>query len=155
MLHSKCYPAIAAVLLLALVAAQLAAQTIARKQVSALVLKAFEQAYPNAKVRNFSRESREGKPCFELETIDGKTRRNLIYTDQGQVLEIEERIGLDQLPPAVRQSAAQAYPKGKILAAEKVTRGATVLYEVAVKDGKKRAVLSLGAAGQPVNAGKR
>ena len=54
-------------------------QPVAKKDLPAPVLAAFQKAYPTAKLKACSSEQRDGKTCYELESKDGKTERDLIY----------------------------------------------------------------------------
>lgn len=49
-----------------------------------------------------ARSARQGKVVYEVESRDGPTRRDLIYSSTGDVLEIEERIPVDSVPADVR-----------------------------------------------------
>ena len=65
-------------------------------------------------------------------------------------------LSADQLPAAVSQSVQAAYPQGTILKALRVTKGAAVRYDVAVKNRKgARAALVVSADGQILKSQKR
>jgi len=49
----------------------------------------------------------------------------------GAILQVEETIAIKDLPAPVAKAFATKYPKAKPASAEKMTRGALVLYEVA------------------------
>lgn len=96
---------------------------------------AFRQAYAGARILNVSRERREGKVVYEIESQDGPTRRDLIYDLTGQVLEIEEVIPADSVPAAVRAALERDLPGATLVGAERVTRGTVILYEVEARKG--------------------
>ncbi len=54
------------------------------------VLNAFQKRYPNAAIKGTSIEKENGKTYYEIESIDGTRRRDLLYTKSGKVAEIEE-----------------------------------------------------------------
>ncbi len=98
------------------------------------VMKAFQEAYPKAEVRGISKETEGGKVYFEIESIDGKVRRDLLYLSDGSVFEIEEGIAPSDLPAQVTDSLKARYPKGEIQKAEKITRSNVVEYEVLLEN---------------------
>lgn len=108
-------------------------RTLKRAQVPGPVLAAFEKAYPKAHAVGFAQEEKDGKMCYEIESRDGATHRDLLYAANGTVLEIEESIPPSDLPEAVRDAVAKQAPKATIKRAEKVTRGDTVRFEVELK----------------------
>ena len=92
----------------------------------------------------------------EVESMDGKTRRDLIYSAAGAVLEIEEGMQPSDLPGPVSSAVFKAYPGGVIKSAEKLTRGSFVGYELTVRQGKKthEVVLDSGGTIQKTPKGK-
>ena len=50
---------------------------VAKKDVPEAVLSSFTKMYPQATVITYSREIREGKTCYELESKDGTTKRDI------------------------------------------------------------------------------
>lgn len=123
---------------------------ITRKEVPAAILSAFEKAYPKAAIRGFSREEEEGKTLYEVESLEGKTTRDILYAADGKIAEIEEGIAVNDLPAAVRETVSKEYPKGKVVKAEKVTHESVVEYEVHVTVGKTRHSLVVDPAGKVV-----
>ena len=67
------------------------------------VLKAFKTAYPNAVITGASKETENGVTLYEVESVDGKLNRDLLYTADGKATEIEETIAPENLP-ASRQT---------------------------------------------------
>ena len=107
-----------------------------QKQVPDVVKSAFQKSYPKAIIKSCSKEERNGKTVYEIESQDGKVRRDIIYSTDGIALEIEERIPPDNLPNPIKQTIKKTYPKGKIKTAEKLTKGTTVEYEIVIRSGK-------------------
>jgi hypothetical protein len=108
-----------------------------QKELPNLVKSAFQKSYPKAIIKGCSKEERNGKTVYEIESHDGKVRRDIIYSPDGIALEIEERIPPANLPDAVKQTIKKTYPKGKIKTAEKLTKDTTVEYEIVIRSGKK------------------
>ena len=123
-------------------------EKITRKDVPPAVLKAFEKAYPNATVKGYSKEKENGSTYYELESIDGKTRRDLLYTADGTAAEIEETITMKDLPDTVANAFAKESPKAHPTRIEKTTRGEKVSYEFGMGKGKTELVID--AAGTVV-----
>lgn len=111
------------------------------------VMTAFHKAYPNAEIRDISRESKDGKDYFEIESFDGKVRRDLLYLADGTVFEIEEAISPSALPKPVADALKAKYPKGELQKAEKITRGSSVEYEVLVENGEESFEVALSSDG--------
>jgi hypothetical protein len=111
------------------------------------ILKAFHKTYPAAKILNVSKESKDGQIYYEIESLDGTVRRDLLYLSDGAVFEIEEAIALGDLPVKVTDSLKAMYPDGKIQKAERITRGSVVEYEVLLENGEDNLEVLLGSNG--------
>jgi Putative beta-lactamase-inhibitor-like, PepSY-like len=108
------------------------------KDLPTAVRSAFEKAYPKAEIKGAAEEPENGVTYYEIESIDGKTHRDLLYTKDGEVHEIEEAMDTASLPEAVSAALEKAYPKCKVRRAEKTTRGSVTDIEVMIQTGKKR-----------------
>ena len=74
----------------------------------------------------------------EIESVDGKTRRNIIYSADGIALDIEERISPTKLPDSVKQAIDREYPECKVKPADRFIKVFQAIeYEVVIKQGKK------------------
>ena len=124
---------------------------VAKKDVPEAVLSAFSKAYPKGIIKTYSREMRDGKICYEIESKDRHTKRDIIYAANGDVMEIEEALKPNELPQVVTAAITKAHPKGKIIAAERLTRGDVVQYESTIKDGGKKIDLVFSDAGELVS----
>jgi len=127
---------------------------ISKKQIPAAVLSAFQTAYPHATIKGQSVETENGKKFFEIESVDGKTKRDLLYTPDGKAVEVEESLEISTLPDEMKSAISKEYPKGKIIKAEKVTSDTSVTYEFQVKVGKKIKGLLLDPSGKLLKGGK-
>ena len=121
---------------------------IAKKDVPAAVVKAFEGAYPKATVNNYATEVEKGKTFYELETIEGKIKRDLLYESDGTLVELEEVLTADMVPDAIGKAVAAELPKGKIMSGEKTTRGKEVSFDIVVANGKEKEIVKLNADGK-------
>ena len=123
---------------------------ISLKQLPVPVRKAFDAAYPGATIRGQSVETEKSGKFFEIESIDGKTRRDILYTPDGKAVETEETVDPATLGAELKNAVAKAYPNGRIVKAERVTKDSGVTYEFHITVGKKSKELVLDAAGTVV-----
>jgi hypothetical protein len=130
------------------------AQKITKKNVPSAVISAFAKHYPKSIVISYSKEERNGKPVYEIESRDGKLRRDIIYSADGTALEIEERILPPELPDSVKQTIYKAYPKSEIKSAERLTRGKSVQYEVVITKGEENFEVAFDKGGKVLRTTK-
>lgn len=125
-------------------------------KVPAAVMSAFKAAYPTASIIGTSKEVEKGKTYYEIESMDGKTRRDILYNSDGTVAEIEEQLArASDLPLAVADSLKGKYPDFAVQKAEKITRGDTTAYEVTIKKGKSTKELLFAGDGSLMNKGTK
>jgi hypothetical protein len=121
-----------------------------KEQIPAVVLTAFQKAYPKAVIKGAGQETKDSVTCIEIESVDGAVKRDIQYTIDGKVVEIEESIDTKALPDAALNSIAKEYPKGKIEKAERITQGDKIQYEVIVAVGKDRTEIVFDASGKTI-----
>ena len=121
---------------------------ITAKQVPTAVLTAFKTAYPKATIRRYAQEKENGKVFFEIESLDGKTKRDILYNADGTVAEMEESISASDLPADAQQAIKRQYPKALIMNAEKTTAGDKISYEITARQGRKRITMEFDASGK-------
>ena len=112
------------------------------------VLNAFKLAYPNAVIKGTSKETEKGVTYYEIESIDGKLNRDLLYTAEGKAVEVEEAIVPGALPPAVLQALAKAYPGYKILKAEDLVKGGQKYFELQIQVKDKKIGVTIDPSGK-------
>jgi len=117
----------------------------------AAVMTAFQKAYPNASIRDISKEIKDGKTYYEIESMDGAQRRDLLYLADGTVFEIEEAVKVGDLPEAITGTLSAKFPKGKLQKAERITRGSIIQYEVLMENGEENLEVLLDANGKVVS----
>jgi uncharacterized membrane protein YkoI len=115
-----------------------AEQKIGCKLVPAPAADAFKAAYPNAVVKNCSKEHDNGKVAYEFSSEEGKTHRDVSYSEDGKLIVAEETVTLDSVPNAVKTALKAKYPKGAVTRSEKITGEGVVKYEFGVKHGSKK-----------------
>ena len=126
-----------------------------KKDLPAAVTSAFEKAYPKATIKGVSKEKENNTTYYEIESIDGTTKRDLLYTADGTIAEIEESIEAKDIPEAVAKTLKSDYGKCTIEKLEKVMRGSDTKYEFVVKKGKNRSEIVLDGSGKVVKTEKK
>jgi len=127
---------------------------ISKKEIPAAVLSAFQAKYPNAIIKGQALETENGINYYEIESVDGKINRDLLYTADGKIREIEETMDINSLPAKLKKTLEKEYPSGKIIKAEKVTRDSTITYDFQIKVGEKTMGVTLNASGKILKAKK-
>jgi hypothetical protein len=115
------------------------------------VLTAFKTAYPVAVIKGTSKEMEKGLVRYELESVDGKINRDIVYASDGSALEIEESGDIGPIPAAVKQAIAEKYPQGKLLKIEKMTRDQEVSYEALIRVGKTKIEMEFSPDGKEMS----
>jgi uncharacterized membrane protein YkoI len=137
------------VLALGVTALFAADKKIQAKDLPPAVQKAVQEEAKGATIKGYARETEDGKTMYEVETTVNGHSRDLLFDATGQLVEIEEAIGLDAVPPAVK-TALEA--RGRILTVETVTKGKTLTYEAQVEKNGKKSEIAVDAAGKPVKS---
>lgn len=125
------------------------------KQLPSAVKTAFNKSFPAAKIVGASSEVENGKTLFEVESVDGKINRDLLYKEDGTCVEIEETIPLSALPTEVSAALKKEAGKSRIQKAEKLTKGETIQYEFVVGSGKQQREVVIDQAGKLVSPSKK
>jgi peroxiredoxin len=126
-----------------------------KKDLPAAVTSAFEKTYPKAAIKGVSKEKENNTTYYEIESIDGTTKRDLLFTADGTIAEIEESIEAKDIPEAVAKTLKSEYGKYTIEKSEKVMKGSDTKYEFVVKKGKKRMEIVLDGSGKVVKTEKK
>jgi hypothetical protein len=130
-------------------AAGLAAQTtVQMKDLPAAVRRTVLAETKDAKIVNMVKETANGQPQFEIETlVNGKTRDLIILTN-GHLETVKLELASADVPPAAMKAFSAG--GGKVGKVESVKSGKPTYYEAIVeKDGKKTEV-TVDANGKPV-----
>jgi len=119
---------------------------IAFKQLPASVQAAAMAHLEGGTIKGASKEVEKWQTFYEVETLRNGHTRDLLFDAAGQLVEVEEAVTLEAVPPAVWK-ALEA--QGAVLSVESVTRGATVSYEGVVRKNGKRTEVAVAADGTP------
>ena len=111
------------------------------RNVPAAVAAAAAKAYPNAKIKSWSRETEGGKTFYEAEMTDGAVKRDILLLPDGTIDIVEEEIPTIEVPAAVHAALKTRYPKAEINLAEKLTKDGAVQYELHIKKASKKEVV--------------
>ncbi len=103
------------------------------KDLPSAVKSAFRQAYPKAKITGAGSEKEKGTIYYEIESLEGRTKRDLLYTATGQIVEVEEAVSMDDVPAVVKTTLEKEFPKPVISKSERVIKGGILRYEFQVK----------------------
>ncbi|HKW03240.1 MAG TPA: PepSY-like domain-containing protein [Vicinamibacterales bacterium] len=103
---------------------------------------AFKAAYPSATINNVSKEKEAGQEIYEVESVDRGLHRDLNYKADGTVIDTEEEVAEADFPASVASAIKTRYPKATVVKREKLTKGATVTYEIQLKGGPGEVVLT-------------
>jgi len=126
-----------------------------KKDLPAAVTSAFEKAYPKAAIKGVSKEMENNTTYYEIESIEGATKRDLLYTADGTIAEIEESIEDKDIPETVAKTLKSDYGKYTIEKSEKIMKGSDTRYEFVVKKGKNRSEIVLDGSGKAVKTEKK
>ncbi|TWI81134.1 putative PepSY-like beta-lactamase-inhibitor [Lacibacter cauensis] len=121
---------LASMLVAAVITSLTFAQKIQEKDVPASVKTSFQKHYPSIKEVKWDKEGEKFEASFDLNKIDN----SVLFDAQGNILEAEVEIELNQLPKGILEYVASNYKGQKVKEAAKITdaRG-TVTYEAEIK----------------------
>ncbi len=102
------------------------------KDLPPAVVRAFHKAYPGAKITGASREVENRSTFYEIESLDGTITRDLVFTADGRLSEVEEAMTYEALPDVVRASFLKSYPDAGVKKVERLSHGASMRYEITV-----------------------
>lgn len=104
-----------------------------------------------ATVRGFTKETEKGKTNYEVEmTVNGYSK-DVSMDENGQIIEVEEQVALDNIPEAARHAIEKGAGGGKVLKVEAVSdsRGPVKAYEAQVRKAGKHFEVRVAPDGSP------
>jgi len=110
-------------------------QTVECADVPAAVRTAFQKAYPKATIQGCAKEVEDDKTAYEISSTEGKTRRDVLYYEDGTLIVVEEAIDAAELPTEVQQALSEVLADHKIELVEKLRHDDIVTYEIKSKHG--------------------
>jgi uncharacterized membrane protein YkoI len=147
--HRKLVTAALAAGLFTITAIHAEEKRIRREDLPPAVEKTVAEQSKGATIKGFSKEVEHGKTYYEAELrVDGHGR-DISVAENGNIVEIEEEVALDSVPPAVNEALIEAAGSGKIIKVESLSKnGGLVAYEAVVQAGKKQHEVQVGPDGK-------
>jgi hypothetical protein len=105
-------------------------KTIEKKDLHEAVLTSFQKNYPNAEIKGTSTEKEHGKTYYEIESMDGSQRGDLLYAISGKVAEVEETLASNNIPEFVKSSVMKKYPNGEVTKYFKTKRLLSIPFQI-------------------------
>jgi hypothetical protein len=125
---------------------------IKRTELPPAVEKTVAEQSKAATIRGFSTEMEDGKRLYEVELTVKGHGKDISMDAQGNVVEVEEEIFMNSLPPAVRKGLVEAAKGGAILKIESITKNhKLVAYEADVRSAAKRSEIQVGPDGKTLS----
>src|SRR5215831_20291296 len=146
--------AIVSVLLPAFVVAQEQEheKKIQRSDLPPAVEKTVVEQSKGATLKGFSQENENGQTYYEAEMMSSGHSKDVLIDKSGAVVEVEEQVALDSLPPAVKTVLQEKAGKGKIVKVESLTKhDKLVAYEAKVQSDGKKSEIQVGPDGKPLD----
>lgn len=105
---------------------------VSERELPEAVIKAFSDTYPNASVREYSMEKKNGEALYEISFVFEGVGMDVGYSAEGQALEIERTIQERDLPGIITREIDKKYDTCTIVKAEFITAGGEEFYEVLI-----------------------
>lgn len=109
--------------------------------------KTIREQTRGSRILKIGREEKDGAMVYEVETQTQGGRRDLLVSSSGEVLEIEQEVEWNAVPPAARAALARKASGGKIVKVEEVTRNGRVIYEASIRRQGKTEEAAVTASG--------
>ena len=114
------------------------------------VQKTVQEQAKGATIRGLSIEIEDGKTFYEAELKVNGHNKDVLIDPAGSVVEVEEEVALDSLPPAVKDAIQKRAAKGQIVLVESVSKNdAVVAYEAKIKTAGKTSEVKVNPDGSP------
>ena len=121
---------------------------IKREALPAAVERTVAEQGRDASIKGFSTEVENGKRLYEVELTVNGHGKDISMDEDGKIVEVEEEVAMDSLPPAVKAGLTRAAGSGTLTKVESLTKaGKLVAYEASVKNGTKHSEVQVGPNG--------
>jgi uncharacterized membrane protein YkoI len=116
-----------------------------KSQVPQPVLDAFAKARPNARVKEFEKETWDGKIVFAIEFKENGIESEYVFSPDGTLLASGEEIQPSELPQAVAEAISKAHPQARIkeVKRKRLPDGTVSRFEVELKEGRREFELEI------------
>ncbi|MEP7325192.1 MAG: hypothetical protein ABI836_04515 [Gemmatimonadota bacterium] len=125
---------------------------ITRAEIPAAVEHTVAAQTRGATIKGFAKEEEDGKTAYEVSmTVHGHSR-DVLISPAGLVLEVEEEVVLDSLPPVIKAGLVREANGGRIHTVETLTKGGVlVAYEAHVTTNSHRWEVQVGPDGKKLD----
>jgi hypothetical protein len=124
---------------------------IKRSELPAAVEKTVVEQSKGATIRGFNKETENGQTMYEAELLVNGHSKDVQMDANGAVTEVEEQVGMEALPAAVRAGLEAKAGQGKITKVESITKKEKlVAYEAQVLTDGKKSEVQVGPDGKPL-----
>ncbi len=113
------------------------------------VQRAMKAQTNGATILGASKEREDGRMTYEVETRVNNKGRDLTFAEDGTLLEVEQEVNLDSIPPRAKDAIQRRIGDGIIKKVESVTRGSHVSYEAQFTRNGKNMEVAVNADGSP------
>lgn len=122
-------------------------------ELPAAVQAAVKDQLKGGKVTGANKEIEHGRMEYEVETILNGKSRDLTFSEDGSLLELEEETELDSIPERAGAAIRKAAQSGRVKKVEAVTEHGVTSYEarVSTENGKTKEI-AVNADGTPHKA---
>lgn len=125
---------------------------IQRSELPAAVEKTVEEHSKGATIRGFSQERENGQTFYEAEMMVNGHSKDILMDANGSVVEVEEQVLIESLPPEVRTALQARAGDGKIVKVETLSKNSElVAYEAKVLTDGKKSEVQVGPDGKPLD----
>jgi hypothetical protein len=122
---------------------------LAKTSLPPAVLKTAEEQSKGATVLGYSSEKEHGQVEYEVQLRLNGHSKDVTISPDGQVMEIEEEVKIEELPAQVKAGLLTQAKKGTISKVESLTKhGAIVAYEAQVVTAGKHSEVQVGPDGK-------
>ena len=116
----------------------------------AAVQSAAKAQTDGAEITGASKEVEKGKTVYEVATTMNGKSRDLSFDKAGNLLEVEQEVALDTLPPPALAALKKRAAGGTIKKVESIAQGDFIAYEATfVTKSGKNAEIAVNADGTP------
>jgi len=134
---------------LVMTAAASAERKIDRSRLPPAVEKTVQEQSQGSTIKGFSLDHENGGTQYEVEMMSNGHSKDIEIATDGTLLEVEEQVAPDSLPPEVQSSLAAKAAGAKITKVESLKKkDKLVAYEAATLKGSKKGEIQVGPHGE-------
>jgi uncharacterized membrane protein YkoI len=146
----KNFLTLSGLLLAACLTVRSAETKIQMKDLPAPVQKAVQEQSNGATIRGFTKEIENGKTEYEAELTVNGHGKDVSFDSSGNVVDVEEEVKLETLPPAARAAIQKAAAGGQLRKVEAVTEHGKSFYEASIRKGGRSTEIQIDSNGARV-----